>query len=341
MYEVAESKINNVFTLNVYYKKVNHRLPLISHAQRARRYIMAHFEGWRIIKQKFGKPDIIHHNILYPAGVFALLLKWLYGYTYIVSDHSTEYLLSAGAKFSFVRKIAGPLIAKGAWCITTVSANLMNSMISKGIKAPYKIVNNVVNTHIFTPANSLPARKKHKLIHISTLAERQKNISGLLRTLARLAAQRNDFECLFIGEGDPANHIKLAKELGIYTTHVSFEAVKTTKAIAETMKNADALFLFSNYENMPVVVAEALACGIPVLSSNVGGINEHICEENGLLVPAGDEEALLKAFNTLLNNLAEKKYNAAALHDYAVKNFSYEEVSKKFHDIYSDALKHV
>ena len=63
-------------------------------------------------------------------------------------------------------------------------------------------------------------------------------------------------------------------------------------------------------------------------------IHEHIHDSNGLLVPAGDEDALLHAFNQMLNNLKEKKYNGGSLREYAVKNFSYVEVSKKFHQVY-------
>ena len=106
------------------------------------------------------------------------------------------------------------------------------------------------------------------------------------------------------------------------------------------MKDADGFFMFSNYENLPCVIAEALACGLPVLSSDVGGISEHINDSNGLLVQAGDEEALLSAFNSLLNNLKEKKYKPEDLRDYAIKHFSYMEVSKKFHEIYTAVLNH-
>jgi glycosyltransferase involved in cell wall biosynthesis len=341
MYEVEQQVINNVFTVNVYYKKVNHKMPLLSQGQRAWRYLHAHFIGYRIAKKKLGGIDMVHHNILYPAGVFAWLLKTLHGYSYIITEHSTEYLPTNRKKFNWIRKTANHFITGKAACITVVSENLKKAMINRGIKADYKIVYNVVNTDLFIPdqnKENKTAETKFKLIHISTLKDEQKNISGMLRTIARLSQQRHDFECWLIGEGDQNPHITLAKELGIYQSTTFFDGIKNTEDIAKIMKSADCLFMFSNYENLPVVIVEALACGVPVLSSDVGGIAEHIHEDNGLLVPAGDEEALLKAFNKMLDNLKENKYNREALRDYAVKNFSYVEVGKKFHHIYSEIL---
>ncbi len=338
-YESEQSTINKVFTVNVYYKKVNHKVPLLSHGQRAWRYLHAHKIGWQIVKAQLGKVDIIHHNILYPAGIFALILKWLHGYKYIVSEHSTEYLPSNTKRFSLARRIGGYMIAKGASCITVVSENLKNAMLRHGLKSNYELVYNVVDTDLFLPRHT--DKGKFKLIHISTFNDRHKNISGMLRAIGRLAQQRNDFECWLVGDGDLTPHIALSKELGIYNSAVFFDGIKTSAEIAQIMGSADCLFMFSNYENLPVVIVESLACGLPVLSSDVGGIAEHITESNGILVPAGDEDALLKGFNTMLDNLMEKKYDAMALRDYAVKNFSYLEVSKKFHHIYSQALNNV
>ena len=326
-YEAEQKTINKVFTTTIYYKKVGHRIPLLSHVQRAWRYIYAHFLGWGMIKEKLGIVDIIHHNILYPAGVFALTLKRLYGYKYIVTEHSTEYLPSANARFSWVRMFAGKRIAKGAYCITVVSENLKKAMTDHGLKANYKVVYNVVDTNLFLPHKD--NKGKFRLLHISTFNDRHKNISGMLRTIALLSKQRTDFECLFTGEGDAAPHIALSRELGIYNSTVSFEGPKITTEIAACMGRADCFFMFSNYENLPVVILEALACGVPVISSDVGGIAEHIHDDNGLLVPARDEDALLKAFNTMLDNLKAKKYKTEALRDYAIKNFSYESVCKK------------
>ena len=95
--------------------------------------------------------------------------------------------------------------------------------------------------------------------------------------------------------------------------------------------------MFSNYENMPVVINESFSCGIPVLSSNVGGISEFVNRETGELVERKDEKALLTVLENFLDN--EKKYDSKQIREFALKNFSKEEVGKKIFKIYTNVIK--
>jgi glycosyltransferase involved in cell wall biosynthesis len=76
-----------------------------------------------------------------------------------------------------------------------------------------------------------------------------------------------------------------------------------------------------------------------VLSSDVGGIHEHITQERGILVEAKNEKAFEEAMNTMISSIRAQRYNAAALAAYAEENFSYEKVSAKFHHLYQQVLK--
>ena len=130
-----------------------------------------------------------------------------------------------------------------------------------------------------------------------------KNISGMLRVTEKLSKVRNDFEVWFIGDGDPAPYIKTAKDLNIYKSFAFFDGAKTTSQVAEIMRNSHCFLLFSNYENLPCVMVEALASGIPIVSSTAGGIHEHITDNFGLLMKPSDEPALLIALNTAIDNI--------------------------------------
>jgi glycosyltransferase involved in cell wall biosynthesis len=102
------------------------------------------------------------------------------------------------------------------------------------------------------------------------------------------------------------------------------------------MKESAFLLLFSNFENLPCVIVEAFAAGIPVVSTNVGGIKEHVDKSKGILINKGDEFALFEAINSMLDN--KNSYIKSELADYAVANFSYNVVGKKYHDIYQKVL---
>ncbi len=351
-YEVVESNLNNVHSINVYYKKVECFIPILSQIQKARRYIKAHLIGLKIANQKFSNLsnanqtnvdrqagiDLVHHNILYPAGIIAWYLKKFKHIPYIITEHWTGYLPFKNTKQGWIQKMLSKKIARNANCITPVSTNLHNAMLNHGFDTKYEIIYNVTDTKIFYPIKEKIKRDKIKIIHISTLDDAHKNISGMLCVTEKLSALRYDFEIWFLGDGDASPHIKTAKNLNILNTFAFFDGTKTTFEVAEIMRTADCFLLFSNYENLPCVLVEALASGIPIVSSTVGGIPEHITENLGILVEPLDKIALLNALNKVIDNIKAEKYNSTELSTYAINNFSYEKVGEKFVDLYQRIL---
>ena len=337
-FEIVESDLNNVHTINVYYKKVTHSIPLLSQLQKANRYIKAHLIGLKIVKQKFIAIDLVHHNILYPAGVIAWYLKKSKGIPYIITENWTGYLPSKNTHQSWIQKMLSKKIARNANCITPVSKDLQDAMINHGFDSNYEIIYNVTDTKLFHPAKDKNQTEKIKIVHISTLDDAHKNVSGMLRATEKLSKLRNDFEIWFIGDGDATPHIKTATDLGIHKTFAFFDGTKTTAEVAKIMRNANCFLLFSNYENLPCVMVEALASGIPIVSSTAGGIPEHITDNLGILVEPLDEEGLLNALNKAIDKIKEGKYNSEELSNYAINNFSYQKVGEKFVDLYQRIL---
>jgi glycosyltransferase involved in cell wall biosynthesis len=81
---------------------------------------------------------------------------------------------------------------------------------------------------------------------------------------------------------------------------------------------------------------EAFASGLPVISTDVGGIREHLDDNMGFLINKGDEKALLEKMNFMLDHYLD--YDKTFLHDYAFKKFSYETIGHKFENIYKMIL---
>ena len=337
-YEIVETNTNGVHAINVYYKKVEHHFPFISHLQKANRYLNAHFKGLQVVKKRMGKIDLVHHNILYPAGIIAWYLKTFRGIPYIITENWTGYLPSKNTKIGWLQRSLSKMIARNAERITPVSKDLEDAMKHHGLDGEYEIIYNVMDTRLFYPLADKKVKDKIKIIHISTLDDAHKNISGMLRVTEKLSKLRNDFEIWFIGDGDSTPHIKTATDLNVLNKFAFFDGTKTTSEVAEIMRNADCFLLFSNYENLPCVMVEALASGIPVVSSTAGGIPEHISEKLGCLVKPRDEDALLLVIKTAIEHIKEGKYDPKELNKYAVDNFSYEKVGDRFLSLYQRIL---
>lgn len=290
--------------------------------------------GLKYIKQRFFKPDLIHLHVAYPLGQVALLWKKLFGYKYVLTEHWTIY--QPQNKEVLVGKLKRKIvkIANNAELIMPVSLDLQRCMEGHGIHNRFKVIYNLVNTDIFKLGAPHTSGKK-RILHISTLRDEAKNFSGILRVIERLRQQRDDFELHVIHDYDAPEFKTFVKERHLKDC-VIFHGKKTSAEVAEAYQNADFFVLFSNFENLPCVIVEAFASGVPVLSTSVGGIAEIVNNERGILIPQGDEEALLQDMNNLLDHYQE--YNREAIRSYAISTFAVQNIGQQIFEEYKKVM---
>jgi glycosyltransferase involved in cell wall biosynthesis len=154
------------------------------------------------------------------------------------------------------------------------------------------------------------------LLFLGNLLPR-KGLDDLLHALGRPALLATPWRLVVAGGGDPAPYRRLAAELGL-GGRIAFAGWLTTEAAGEALQRARALILPSHREGLPLVILEALARGIPVVTTPVGAIPDHLVhEETALLVPPGDPDALAAAIARLLADPALARRlseNGRALH---------------------------
>ena len=308
--------------------------------------------GLKYIKKRFFKPDLIHLHVAYPLGQVALLWKKLHGYKYVMTEHWTIYqpqnkdVLVGGLKKKIVK------IANNASLIMPVSLDLQRCMEGNGVHNRFKVIYNLVNTNMFklrqSPyidssqrtslcGNDMQGSKK-RILHISTLRDEAKNFSGILRTVERLRQQRDDFELHVIHDYEAPEFKAFVKEHHLEDC-VFFHGKKTSAEVAEAYQQADFFVLFSNFENLPCVIVEAFASGVPVLSTAVGGIAEIVSPERGMLIPQGDEDALLQGMNQMLDHYP--KFDKKAIRQYAISTFSNDIIGKQIFEAYKEVTEMV
>ena len=317
----------------IYYFRKKDKENLFDKAVKTIRFFKYYLKGLREIRKVFGKPLMVHLNILYPTGLIALYLKITHKTPYVISENWTGYLPSNKVKQGFAVRWLSRCIAAQARVLMPVTEDLKRAMTAEGFQGIYKIVPNVTDTRLFYPDFSRPVPDKKIILHVSSLKDEHKNISGIFNVMKRLYNRRTDFELHIVGDGDEKPHVRKALEMGLNNKCVFFFNAMTPTQVAEKMRQSDFFILFSNYENLPCVMVEAFASGLPVVSTTAGGIAEHLNEERGIILSPGDEEALFDACCYMLDNL--KTYDKAGIHSYAVGNFSYNSVGMALDEIYT------
>ena len=179
------------------------------------------------------------------------------------------------------------------------------------------------------------------LLHVAAFNEAAKNLSGLLRTVAALRPALPGLRLRVAGYGPDEALVRAeAARLGLLADGtVQFLGKLTHHAVAHEMRHATAFVLFSNYENLPCVLLEAQASGLPAVATRVGGVPELLGETNALgrLVPAGDEAALALALHDVLTT----PFDPRALRANALTHYSVAAVGAAFAAWYDEAEKAV
>jgi len=293
-------------------------------------YFVAFTKGFHFVKEKNKlKFDIVHMNIMHPGIWQALYLKWRYKIPYVVSENWHGFQDLAKYNLSFLEMKLIKIGIRFSSVISPVSKQLKNCMINANYQAKYQIIPNVVDTDKFHIGELDTNKNNFTFLHVSTLDDSIKNVSGIIDAFEKI--KHKNMVLKIIGDGPVDWIIKKVSTLKTKNT-VVVESEKTHDQIAEEMQKADVFVLFSNIENLPLVLIESISSGTPFIATKVGGIPELFNNELGRLVDAGSIDQLLSEMNFMVEN--PDFFNPSRIRSFAIKNYSNEEVGKKFNDLY-------
>lgn len=305
--------------------------------------IRAHFKYLFAFKQairryivEIGKPDLVHVQVPMKAGLLALWLKKRYRIPFIITEHygiyneetgSDSYLNRSKIFKNYTRRIFQQ--ASGFVSVSKFLAEGVKRMVGK-IK--YVIVPNTVDTNIFF--HKQKEQTDFRFIHVSNMVP-LKNAEGILRSFKSYTEGGGTATLHMVGN---LNDIlpRYAASLGLLSEKVCFKGIVSYQQVASEMQESDCLILFSNIENSPCVIGEALCCGLPVISSNAGGIPELVNSENGILVNPGNEDELLTAMHQVASGNIQ--FDRKKIAEKATTKFSYSVIGKELDDIYNEIL---
>lgn len=344
-----ESDIPSLHEVLVYVPKTRFEIPVFTGLLRLMWLMLGYIKGYRYIKRNYwqgARPEVCHVNVLTRAAGLPWLLLKLHKIPYIITEHWTRYAREGAYPNSGMQLKMGQMFVRDAAYVCPVSLNLEKSMKKWGLdNRHYTRIGNVVDTETFSLTQEISKSDKVRFVHVSWMRDDAKNISGILRTAARLKQQRHDFHIDFIGEGnDKEQLMHYSEELGL-TDVVSFLPARSGKELAEALQQHDALLMFSNHENQPVSVLEALSCGLPVIATTAGVLSAMLAQNRGITVPPRDEAQLLEvmtAFIDARSRMTDAQRADQSLanlrHQYVVERHSPEVIFQQFDVLYHSAV---
>ena len=248
--------------------------------------------------------DLLHCHYAYPHAVSAFLAKEMSGRKLrtVTTLHGTDIML-VGQDASFARATKFGLERSDA--VTAVSAFLRDKTPSWfEISCPIAVIPDFVDTRRFSPvprpafAEASAGKRELTIVHVS-------NFRPVKRTLDAVRAfylirRHVPATLVFVGKGPDEPQVReLAQKLKILK-HIRF--VGEDPDVADHLRGAGLLMSTSEFEGFGMSVLEAMACGVPVVSTDSGGVQEVVSESCARVVAVGDVEGLAAASVEILRD---------------------------------------
>ena len=207
---------------------------------------------------------------------------------------------------------------------------------NKGVVIPVGI-----NTKIFKPMDKTVLREKYKfnendkvILYVGRL-KKEKGLDLLIKAFVKVQKEIPDCKLVLVGEGvEKENLSNLVNDLEL--SNVQFMNTIEHNEIPGIMNCADVFALCSLYEGMPTVVLEALACGVPVVSTDVGDVHKLVHDDKtGYIVRSRTTDAIASKLIESLNNSHKFKEDCIMI----AQEYSWEKIAKQIMGVYNELLE--
>ena len=290
------------------------------------------------------KPTIVHTRNW--AGMDGIIAAKIAGVPIIVhGEHGFEItdLTGQNKKRKFIRKLVlSTMIDK----IVTVSKNLKNRLINEIKIKPEKIIHipNGVDTNKFNIYKKEFIRKKFGfkkedfIIGIVARLDPIKNHKTLIFAFKEIVTIHPNTNLAIVGDGSLRNKLEnQTYQLGI-KNKVIFMGERDD--VPEILKTFDIFVLPSLNEGMSNTILEAMATGIPVIASNVGGNPELVIDgETGFLFPTNDVESLVQKIKTYILHPELKQKHGYNAHKRVEEKFSLDQMVRRYEELYVELVE--
>ncbi len=286
--------------------------------------------------------DIIHVHYAIPHAISGYIARQIIGPggpKLITTLHGTDItLVGQDPSFRAVTKFSMEV----SDALTTVSKYIYDRTYeSFGIKKPIKIIPNFVDITRFKPdqegcdRSEFASPDEKIIIHMSNYRP-VKNADDVVRTFG-IVNERIPSKLILVGDGPEApNVLSLAEGMGLKEKTIFLGEQDMVESV---LCKADLFLLPSASEGFGLAALEALACGVPVVGSIVGGLPELVTDDEvGYLEPIGDVEAMAKKSIEILSNDELRQSLSKNARRLTVEKFDTRDIVKEYYQFYEEVL---
>jgi len=298
------------------------------------RYRQALLTGLEQMRERKGKPDLIHAQVLIRPAMFAAHWANRWDIPWILTEHSSEFIREgalSGSKKFYIRNL----------CVRASRLVVVSDPLAEGLRAVtgrrhIDVIPNLIEFPEIPPGASTP-RPVLTIGIVADLVDDIKNISGVLRALALVRKDLPEFELKIAGEGPDRQPLELlAKELGL-EKEVEFFGSMTHSEVLTFLPSIDFLVLNSRTETFSIVTAEAVSCGKPVIITRCGGPEQWFLPEYGIMISPDNQPELEKALVKMAHSFRE--YPAEKIAQDVRTRFNPDQIIESYRLIYAQLIK--
>ncbi len=282
--------------------------------------------------------DIIHaHSHLYLSTNLCALVKRLGSPPLVITVHG---LFSQTAPLP-IQKIYLPTIAK--WTLRSADRVICLSTENKreleelGIaSANIRIIHNGIDVTVFTPPERKQGKTSNQILWVGRFVP-GKGVECLISAFHILVRKNENYRLTMVGEGPLKEKIKhKIRGLGL-SQYIHFRDFIPNTELPDLYRNSDVFVLTSINEGVPLTILEAMACGVPVVSTKLPQL-VNIVNGCGLLVPVGNPESVADAVSTIATDreLAQKLGQIGRAK--VVRDYSWEDTVEKTIELYQELI---
>lgn len=294
------------------------------------------FRNWqflflmRKVVKKYGLPEILYSHFYHNTS-HAVVIKNKYHIPLVGIEHAA---LLNNDNIPYKMKYKGAIAYNNTDAIISVSKTLSERIKFHFNKDSYVVYNAIGSEFKYwkTEFNN----SKLIFITVGTL-EFRKGFDLLVPAFKKANLPKEKWEMRIIGSGK--EHINLQKQIieSNLDKNIFLLGRKNKNEIVKLLNESNVFILPSRNENFSVAVLEALACGLPVISSICGGIKECISDINGMLFPVDDVDGLAKAIVKMYSNY--QFYDRMKISEDCQNRFSASVIANDLTNVFENVLK--